>query len=77
LGRSAWPSWQCTRVYHENEKGIPTSNYRYMDGTDEGIKVSARKIRPSGISHKQGVPVEKAVADIQADGTGLMAVGIL
>jgi hypothetical protein len=48
-----------------------------MDGTDEGIKVSARKICPSGISHKQGVPVEKAVADIQADGTGLMAVGIL
>jgi hypothetical protein len=48
-----------------------------MDGTDEGIQVSAGKIRPSRISHKQGVPGEKAVADIQADGTGLMAVEIL
>jgi len=51
-------------------------NDPFLDGTDEGVEVSAGKIGPSRISHKQGVPGEKAVADIEADGTGRMAGGV-
>ncbi len=44
-----------------------------MNGTDQGMKISARQICPARTFHKKGVPGKKAVVDMQADRAGCMS----